>query len=126
MDCEIEQQVIGRAQRMGRKSILEIIYLQHENELEHTRKNKSNYINNYELNKSSELEGYYNEQQYYNLIENIQHFNFDEINPLTSNISNNEISDLEFETQSTEINNFINLHEEYIDVNLEELILNLD
>ena len=125
MDCEIEQQVIGRAQRMGRKSILEIIYLQHENELEHTRKSKSNYINNYELNKSSELEGYYNEQQYYNLIENIQHFNFDEINPLTSNISSNEILDLEFETQCTEINNFINLHEEYIDVNLEELISNL-
>ena len=131
MESEIEQQVIGRAQRMGRKSILEIIYLQYENELEHKRKSKSNYINNNELNKSGELEGYYNEQQYYNLIENIQHFNFDEINPLKSNISNNEISEfyLEFETQYTDINNVIDLpqiHGEYIDVNLEELISNLD
>jgi hypothetical protein len=128
MDCEIEQQVIGRAQRMGRKSVLEIIYLQYENELEHKRKSKSNYSNNYELNKSDELEGYYNEQQYYNLIENIQHFNFDEMNPLKSNISSNEILNLEFETQCTEINNFIDLpqiHGEYIDVNLEELISNL-
>ena len=129
MESEIEQQVIGRAQRMGRKSVLEIIYLQYENELEHKRKSKSNYSNNYELNKSGELEGYYNEQQYYNLIENIQHFNFDEINPL-SNISNNEISelDLEFETQYTEINNVTELPEiygEYIDINLEELITNL-
>jgi hypothetical protein len=128
MESEIEKQVIGRAQRMGRKSVLEIIYLQHENELDYTKKNKSNYINNYELNKSDELEGYYNEQQYYNLIENIQHFNFDEINHLTSNISNNEILDLDLETQCTEINNFIDLHQmhgEYIDVNLEELITNL-
>jgi hypothetical protein len=128
MESEIEQQVIGRAQRMGRKSVLEIIYLQYENELEHKRKSKSNYINNYELNKSDELEGYYNEQQYYNLIENIQHLNFDEINPLKSNISNNEILDLDLETHCTEINNFIDLHQmhrEYIDVNLEELISNL-
>lgn len=128
MDSIIEKQVIGRAHRYGRKSVLEIIYLQYENELEYTRKNKSNYINNYELNKTDELEGYYNEQQYYNLIENIQHFKFDEINHLTSNISNNEILDLELETQCTEINNFIDLHQmngEYIDVNLEELISNL-
>ena len=109
MDSIIEKQVIGRAHRYGRKSVLEIIYLQYENELEYTRKNKSNYINNYELNKTDELEGYYNEQQYYNLIENIQHFKFDEINHLISNISNNEILDFEFETQCTEINNFIDL-----------------
>ncbi len=131
MESEIEKQVIGRAQRMGRKSVLEIIYLQYENELEYKRKAKNNYINNYELNKDNILEGYYNEQQYYNLIENIQHLDFNnDIDPLKSNISSNEISELELEleTQCTEINNVIDLPEipnEYIDVNLEELISNL-
>jgi superfamily II DNA or RNA helicase len=80
MESEIEKQVIGRAQRMGRKSVLEIIYLQYENELEYKRKAKNNYINNYELNKDNILEGYYNEQQYYNLIENIQHLDFNNDN----------------------------------------------
>ena len=138
MDSVIEKQVIGRAQRYGRKSILEIIYLQYENELEVIRKNKNNYVNygnydndyenNYEEdNKNSILEGYYNEQQYYNLIENIQHLDFNE-DILNSNISNNEI--FNEEQQSTIINNIadVNLHElsnEIIDINLQELIARL-
>jgi hypothetical protein len=126
MECEIEKQVIGRAQRMGRKSVLEIIYLQYENELEQLRKSKPYYNNNYEINKDGLLEGYYNEQQYYNLIENIQHLDFDNHDILKSNISTNEISELE--TQCTEINNVFDLPEiphEIIDVNLEELISTL-
>ena len=77
MDESIEQQVIGRAQRIGRKTVLNIIYLEYENESKYTEKKilGHNFFNVTEYDKNDELEGYYNEQQYYNLIESIQHLN---------------------------------------------------
>ena len=117
MEEEIEKQVIGRAQRMGRTSILNIIYLQYDNELKFKLEKNKNYMYNNDLNEN-ELENYYNEQQFYYLMENIQNLDFshstiDNIDNMNTNeISNNDLP----------INN---IPEHLIDVNLEELISNL-
>ena len=100
MDKEMEDQVIGRAQRMGRKGILNIIYLHYENESVHSVKNIiKDFTFLEELNKSNELEEFYHEKQYYNLVENLQTMEF-----------SNEIP---------------NIYDEIIDVNLDSLIENL-
>ena len=101
MDDDMENQVIGRAQRMGRKNRLNIIYLEYENESAYINdKNEYNYYNddNYDEN---ELEDYYNEKQYHTIIENIQVLDFDNV--------------IEIPECQTEI----------IDVNLESLISSL-
>ena len=129
MNIELERQVIGRAQRMGRKSVLEIIYLEYENESEFfINKNNSNnplnidLFNNVSYNESifndDELIGYYTDKQYANIINDIQTINFD------NNISGNEILNDEL---STTIEDVVlpDIPDEPIDVNLDELIASL-
>jgi len=100
MSKDIENQVIGRAQRMGRKSVLEIIYLEYENESIYVNKPiPYSFSFSDDLEKNNELEDFYNNQQYAQLMENLEGINF-----------TNEVP-----PQITEI----------IDVNLEELISNL-
>jgi hypothetical protein len=85
---------------MGRKGILNIIYLHYENESVHSVKNIiKDFTFLEELNKSNELEEFYHEKQYYNLVENLQTMEF-----------SNEIP---------------NIYDEIIDVNLDSLIENL-
>jgi hypothetical protein len=103
MDQEMENQVIGRAQRMGRKGILNIIYLHYENESIYSVKNTAkDFTFLEELNKNNELEEFYHEKQYYNLIENIQNMDF-----------TNEITEIP------------TTYDEVIDVNLDSLIESL-
>jgi hypothetical protein len=79
MNETMEEQVIGRAQRMGRKNTLNIIYLQYENESEFIVKNlHKNLSFNIDLSGQSELEEFYNEKQYCNIYDNIKDLNFDE------------------------------------------------
>jgi len=100
MDKDMENQVIGRAQRMGRKTKLNIIYLEYENESIYIndKKEYTYYNDNYNDN---ELEDYYNEKQYHTIIENISALDF-----------NNLIEIPEVQT-------------EIIDLNLESLIESL-
>jgi hypothetical protein len=103
MDEDMEEQVIGRAQRMGRKDRLNIIYLEYENESIYIsdKRNYAYYDNDKYKYNENELEDYYNEKQYHNIIENIQTIDFD---------------------NSVEIPN---VQTEIIDVNLESLIASL-
>jgi hypothetical protein len=79
MTKEMEEQVIGRAHRMGRKDPLNIIYLQYENESEFVLKNiRKNLSFNIDLSGNSELEEFYNEKQYFNVLDSIKDLNFDE------------------------------------------------
>ena len=150
MDKDMEKQVIGRAQRMGRKSVLNIIYLEYENESEFTIKINKNSNLNYttyeeideetdDLDIHNELYKYYKNKQISNILDNIQEINFDDI-------SNNEIIDTmetfidtmetpidtmetpidTMETSIDKINDdIIPLSSDYIDINLEELISSL-
>ena len=77
MDKEMEEQVIGRAQRMGRKTRLNIIYLEYENESIYINDNKNYYCYDNEHYFDNELEDFYNEKQYCTVIENIQTVDFD-------------------------------------------------
>jgi superfamily II DNA or RNA helicase len=103
MDKDMEEQVIGRAQRMGRKNRLNIIYLEYENESTYIidKKDYYNYNNDISIENNNELEDYYNEKKYFNIIENIKTLDFD-----------NSVEIPELQT-------------EIIDVNLESLIANL-
>ena len=124
MDKNMEKQVIGRAQRMGRKSVLNIIYLEYENESEFTIKINKNSELSYEKDDiddndiNNELYKYYQNKQITNILDNIQEINFNDI-------SGNEI--VENETMITSIDsiNINNLENDYIDVNLDELINSL-
>jgi hypothetical protein len=103
MDKDMENQVIGRAQRMGRKTKLNIIYLEYENESVYiSDKKKYNYYD--EIYDKDELEDYYNEKKYYSIIENIENIETFEFN------NSIEIPDIQ-----TDI----------IDINLESLISSL-
>jgi hypothetical protein len=74
MDKDMENQVIGRAQRMGRKTILNVIYLEYENESTYVIQKPNNfYMNHFENN---ELEDFYTIIQYNNIIDNIQPIEF--------------------------------------------------
>jgi hypothetical protein len=126
MNEDMEKQVIGRAQRMGRKSVLNIIYLEYENESKFIIK-KNNYIeNNNELN--AELEKFYKNKQINSLLDNIQYIDYDLI-------SSNEIIEDNSITILSSINNELNndteslsiyeIPNKIIDINLDELILNL-
>ena len=126
MEESIEKQVIGRAQRMGRKSVLNIIYLEYENENTFFEKKiLTDFIEN--DNKNDELTGYYNEQQYHTLLENIQHLNFlnNSDSDLSINIATNEI--FELDNLSSNISNIEDLpdYTEHVDINLDELISSL-
>ena len=102
MDKAMENQVIGRAQRMGRKTKLNIIYLEYENESIYINDKKEyTYYNNGDNYNDNELEDYYNEKQYHTIIENISTIDFDNC--------------VEIPEVQTEI----------IDLNLESLIENL-
>ena len=76
MDKDMENQVIGRAQRMGRKTKLNIIYLEYENESIYIN-NKKEYTYYNDDDNCNELEDYYNEKQYHTIIENISTLDFD-------------------------------------------------
>ena len=103
MDKDMENQVIGRAQRMGRKTKLNIIYLEYENESIYINDKKEyTYYNDYNNYNDNELEDYYNEKQYHTIIENISTLDF-----------NNCV-------EIPEVQN------EIIDVNLESLIASLE
>ena len=79
MNRDMEEQVIGRAQRMGRKKSLNIIYLQYENESEFIVKNlHKNLSFSDDLSANAELEEFYNEKQYFNVLDNIKDLKFDE------------------------------------------------
>jgi hypothetical protein len=139
MDKDMEKQVIGRAQRMGRKSVLNIIYLEYENESELTIKLNKNSDLLYEdtdtddLNINNELYKYYKNKQISSILDNIQEINFDDIsgNEITeTNImetSINSISETSIDSihMETLIDNTIPRVNNYIDVNLDELISNL-
>jgi len=130
MNKDMEKQVIGRAQRLGRKGQLKIIYLQYENEsdivirkVNHT----SQYFNHQEINRESvdandygnteiNLESYMNEKQYYDIINNISE-NDIIFNPPDFD---NNIVDLENESLSVPP-----LPTEIIDINLDEIIRSL-
>jgi len=78
MDKDMENQVIGRAQRMGRKTKLNIIYLEYENESIYINNKKEyTYYNDDNDDNYNELEDYYNEKQYHTIIENISTLDFD-------------------------------------------------
>jgi hypothetical protein len=80
MDKEMEEQVIGRAQRMGRKTVLNILYLEYENESTFVipspkRMNFKNIFTDGDAGDAGDagddLEEFYNEKQFSNIIENI-------------------------------------------------------
>lgn len=114
MEESIERQVIGRAQRLGRKSILNIIYLQYENECEYIEKKYTydNYYIDQSVSKNDQLSGYYAEKQFYNILENINNLN----------IGTNNVNELE---GNLTIINDLPKYDHIIDVNLEELITSL-
>jgi hypothetical protein len=101
MSKEMEEQVIGRAQRLGRKTILNINYIQYENESELIIHKKVENIYSDDIDKDKILEEFYNEKQYSTLLDNLQHIELNE----------------EFELPD--------IPSEIIDVNLESLIQSL-
>lgn len=102
MSKDMEEQVIGRAQRLGRKNILNINYLQYENESELISNKKIENIYIDDIDKNKILEEFYNEKQYCTLLDNLE---------------NIELNNEEFELPS--------IPNEIIDVNLESLIESL-
>jgi hypothetical protein len=114
MDKSMEQQVIGRAQRLGRTSILNIIYLEYENETKYLKIDEDD-----EIDKNNSLSNFYNNMQIDNIIESISNLDF-------TMISSNEISDIDnmtlLEHDKIELPC---IPSEPIDVNLEQLISNL-
>jgi hypothetical protein len=128
MNPDLERQVIGRAQRMGRKTVLEVIYLEYNNESEFvinhtynsqfdidTSNDTSNDTYNDDILNDNELIGYYADKQYANILESIQTPEFNNI------ISGNEVIQDELST----IIEIPDLPSEPIDVNLDELIASL-
>jgi superfamily II DNA or RNA helicase len=101
MSKDMEEQVIGRAQRLGRKTILNINYLQYENESELIINKKVENVYADDIDKDKILEEFYNEKQYSTLLDNLQHIELNE----------------EFELPD--------IPSEIIDVNLESLIQSL-
>ena len=128
MKKRMEEQVIGRAQRIGRKTRLNVYYLQYENEVELDIQQKNNYVedgndnddNDNEANKINNLESFYNDKIMYYSLENLNQLDnlvFDN-NIDNSNINNNTIIDslLSIPEQNNEI----------LDINLEQLIASLN
>jgi hypothetical protein len=133
MDKDMEQQVIGRAQRMGRKSVLNIIYLEYENESEFTiklNKNSGLYIKSEilmedntdtcDLDINTELYKYYKNKQISSLLDNIEYINLDDISGNEIESNDNMITTIDSLSSSEE-----QPYMEHIDVNLDELISSL-
>ena len=127
MNNEMQEQVIGRAQRMGRKSRLNIIYLEYENESEFVNKKKHIEVFKNEHNSTKDLEEFYNQKQCENLFNNLENIEF--------NIENN--LDFDNEDSTNAINNILieqiiplelsnENYNNYIDINLEQLIESLN
>lgn len=127
MNKKMENQVIGRAQRLGRKGKLNIIYLEYENEV-------AKEINEIQINNIETIENICNDiknnEQVYD--ENLNYNdNFD--NSFFELNNNLDMEDHESDFTNIEgINNFeslndVNLptYDEVIDINLDELISNL-
>jgi len=112
MNESMEKQVIGRAQRFGRKNVLNIIYLEYENESTFIVR-KNNYFNT-EDEECDELKDFYNNMQLDNIINSVSDLDF-------SMISSNEI----IENNEEKITLLPDIPSEAIDVNLDELISNL-
>jgi hypothetical protein len=118
MNESMEKQVIGRAQRFGRTSILNIIYLEYENESTFIVR-KNNYFN-MDDEESDDLKDFYNNMQLDNIINSVSDLDF-------TMISSNEIIEYETETKITLLNNdkLPDIPLESIDINLDKLISNL-
>ena len=103
---------------MGRKTVLNIIYLEYENESEYIEKKISSkhYYDTSDYEKNDELEGYYNEQQYYHLIESIQNLNVHFTEDTETNIATNNIEEL----------NIMPVYDTIIDLNLDQLLMGLE
>ena len=126
MKKRMEEQVIGRAQRIGRKTRLNVYYLQYENEVELDIQQKNNYVDNEENeldnenNKMNDLESFYNDK--------IMYYSLDNLNQLDNlvfdnNIDNSNIND------NTVIDSLLPIPEintEIEDINLEQLIASLN
>jgi superfamily II DNA or RNA helicase len=117
MANEMEKQVIGRAQRLGRKGQLKIIYLQYENESDLIIR-KVNHTSQYFCNeeageKELNLESYMNEKQYYDIINCINENDIIFNPPDFDNVLNSYTEDLP------------PIPSEIIDVNLDQLIESL-
>jgi len=102
MDLSIEKQVIGRSQRIGRKEILNIIYLEHENE-SIFNKIKNNNICIYD----NELNDYYNTIQCNNIINNISNIEFNNIDYEDDNVTKLDIPPIPSEIIDINLDNLI-------------------
>jgi len=126
MNESMEKQVIGRAQRFGRTSILNIIYLEYENESTFIV-GRNNYFDMEDEDtdvSNDKLKDFYNNMQLDNIINSVSNLDF-------SMISSNEIiQNNDNETKVTLLNNentvlLPDIPSEPIDVNLQELISSL-
>ena len=108
MDVKIIDQTIGRAQRLGRQSVLNIIYLSYENEINENNQIKVDFIDKEELNNKSSL--------------------IDDLNNNGTLININEIHEIHETHEIHEIQENVDLptYGEPIDVNLDELIASLN
>jgi hypothetical protein len=112
MKSEMEQQVIGRAQRIGRKTRLNVFYLQYENEIELDESTKENYSNN-DIHNLDNLEDFYNEKKIYYSLENLANLeNIEGLENIESTYIDNTLPVPDYDNQ-------------IIDINLDELIVNL-
>jgi hypothetical protein len=112
MKSEMEQQVIGRAQRIGRKTRLNVFYLQYENEIELDESTKENYSNN-DIHNLDNLEDFYNEKKIYYSLENLANLeNIEGLDNIESTYIDNTLPVPDYDNQ-------------IIDINLDELIANL-
>ena len=111
MNKKMKNQVIGRAQRMGRKGALHIIFLEYENE-----KFVYNEVSN------DNYDYYYNAFTEDNIDESLLFHNGLEIE--SENEFTTEIQDIQEEEKLHEVS-IPNSYIEHVDVNLEELIASL-
>jgi hypothetical protein len=133
MTPEMEKQVIGRAQRLGRKKSLNIIYLQYQNESAFCDKKVYSESNNYETN----YDDLFQIQQTNILMQSVSNLDlqFSDVNIINneSNINElNELSELNTNKTSYDEHKYTSLesisnvdYNDYLDVNLEELISSL-
>lgn len=133
MNHDMEKQVIGRAQRLGRKSVLNIIYLEYDNENINDSK-KANYYNNEDFDE--ELNNYYKNKQIDNLLDNMLKYDFSGVN--FDQIQNNNISENNNDNNENNASSIIDLlnlsqgnqSEDYINeetsINLEEPVYRLE
>ena len=122
MSKEMEEQVIGRAQRFGRKNILNIVYLEYENESQLVIKkkkveNREDLVMDTDADIEFNFEEYSNEKQYYNIMENIGEIqNLEEVDlPNSQSLPNLPV----------DLPNLPNYPDYPIDINLDSLISSL-